>query len=124
MTTLANSILTQIAAPGPADREGAPGAQVEVWSGRAAAYLKRVRRSKVSGGQQVAVKTDVLTILDSAGAAAALAAAGAGWEASIVTVEDRRQLVPVVRVFNVAAAEHRQAGTIADSVRLELGRAA
>ena len=124
MTALANSVLTQIAAPGPADREGNPGAPVAVWSGRAGAYLKRARRSVVSGGQQVAVKADVLMVLDSAGAAAALATAGADWEASIVTVEDQRTTPAVVRSFNVTAAEHRQAGTLADSVRLELGGAA
>lgn len=124
MSVLANSTLTQIAAPGPADREGNPGAPVAVWSGRAPAYLKRARRSVVSGGQQVAARTDVLTVLDSAGAAGALAAAGADWEASIVTVEDQRAGTPVTRTFGVTAAEHRQAGTVADSVRLELGRAA
>ncbi len=120
MTVLANSVLTQVTVPGGLDRTGEPGAPVTVWAGRAPAYLKRVDRAVVSGGVEMQVKRDTLTILDRAGAA--IAQAGADWDASVVTVEDRRAATPVTRTFTVKAAEHRQAGTIADSVRLELDR--
>jgi hypothetical protein len=119
MNPLANAVLTQIAAPGDLARNGDPGTPVEVWAGRAAGYLKRTRKSVLSGGAQVRVVTDVFTILASSGAPV-IEIAGADWEASTVVIEDQRTAVPVVRRFGVAAMENRAAGTIVDSVRLEL----
>lgn len=114
-----NALLVEIAQPGPLDRNGDPGAPVAVWSGSAAGYLKRVRRSTVSGGQQVTVHLDVFTLLGSQGAPV-LEQAGPDWEASTVVIEDQRGSTPVRRRFTVTEMENRAAGTIADSVRLEL----
>ncbi len=116
---LFNAVLTEIATPGPLAPNGDPGDPVSVWTGRASGYLKRVRRSVLSGGAQVRVATDTFTILTSAGAPAAMVA-GPDWEASTVVIEDRRASTPVVRRFTVAAMENRAAGTSVDSIRLEL----
>jgi hypothetical protein len=119
MSVLANALLLAITGPGAPDRNGDATTGEDLWTGRAGGYLKRARRSTVSGGQQLLVKTDTLTILDQA-VAAAITASGATWEASTVLIEDRRSAVSVLRRFTVTAAEHRAAGTICDSVRLEL----
>lgn len=114
-----NAILREIANPGPVDRNGDPGTPVAVWSGLARGYLKRVRRTVVSGGQNVNVHRDIFTILALAGAPA-LEQAGPDWEASTVVIEDRRGSSPVTRRFTVTAMENRAAGTLVDSIRLEL----
>lgn len=116
---LTNAVLTQIASPGPLDRHGDPGAPVVTWTGRAPGYLKRTRRSVLSGGAQVRVVVDTFTVLATAGAPASQVA-GADWEASTVVIEDRRSSTPISRRFRVAAMENRAAGTRVDSVRLEL----
>lgn len=128
MSPLANAYLTKITAAGAPDRYGDPAAGSDLWTGRAAGYLKRVHRTALSPGLQIAgtstsqqtmVKVDVFTILNTAGAPI-LEAAGPDWEATTVTIEDRRTATPVTRTFRVTAMENRAAGTIVDSVRLEL----
>lgn len=115
-----NAVLTKITAPGTVDRYGDPTtAGGALWTGRAAGYLKRIRRTVLSSGQQVAVKLDVFTILDSAGAPA-LQVAGPDWEASTVIIEDHRTATPAIKTFRVVQMEHRQAGLDVDSVRIEL----
>lgn len=131
MSVLANAVLLEIREPGAPLDNGDPNPEGGslLWSGRAAGYLKRVRRSQTVRGDvsgtgtgvslQIPVRLDIFTILDSAGAPV-IATAGADWEASTVLIEDQRTATPVLRRFTVASMEHRQAGTIADSVRLEL----
>lgn len=119
MSVLANAVLTQIATPGPTGNSGDPGAPVPVWAGRAPGYLKRTRKTVLSGGVSVKVATDVFTILGSAGAPI-IEVAGPDWEASSVVIEDQRTATPVSRRFTVNAMENRAAGTIVDSLRLEL----
>lgn len=116
---MTNAVLTKISGAGKPDRYGEPGEGSELWIGRASGYLKRERRTVTSGGQQVNVRRDIFTILASAGAPV-LEVAGPDWEASKVEIEDHRASDPVVRTFTVTAMENRAAGTIADSVRLEL----
>jgi hypothetical protein len=115
----ANAVLTEIAAPGPLADNGDPGTPVAVWTGRAPGYLKRSSKSILSAETNVKVPVDTFTILDSAGAPI-VAEPGPDWEASTVVIEDRRTGVAVARRFTVNAAEHRAAGTIVDSLRLEL----
>lgn len=126
--TATNAVLTKITGAGAPDRYGDPGAGQVLWSGRAAGYLKRVRRSVLSmrlsvegsgGGVQTDVRVDIFTILASA-SAPVVEVAGPDWEATTVEIEDQRTSPPVVRTFTVTAMENRAAGTIADSVRLEL----
>lgn len=120
MSALVNATLTKITAPGEADRKGKPTPGDVLWEGRAGGYLKRNRRTQISGGVEVAIRSDVFTILTAAGAPM-LAAAGPDWEATTVTIEDRRiPRAPVTRTFRVDEMEHRAAGTSVDSVRLEL----
>lgn len=118
---LDNAVLTEIRGPGTLDAYGDPADDGPVlWSGRAAGYLKRTRKSVLSGGAQVDVKTDVFWLLDSAGAPV-LQTAGPDWEAATVVIEDRRVASsPVTRRYTVNAMEHRQAGTPVDNLRLEL----
>jgi hypothetical protein len=114
-----NAVLVEIATPGPLDAYGDPGTPVPVWTGRAGGYLKRIRKTVLSGGASVRVATDVFTILDSH-AAPILVEAGPDWTASSVVIEDRRTAMSVTRRFRVNAFEHRAAGTEVDSCRLEL----
>jgi hypothetical protein len=119
MSEFTNAVLTQIATPGPLSDNGDPGTPVQVWSGRAAGYLKRTRKSVLSNGAQVRVVLDVFWILDSE-LAPVIEVAGADWEASSVVIEDQRTATPVQRRFTVSSMEHRAAGTEVDSVRMEL----
>lgn len=119
MAPVTNAILTAITGPGSPDDYGDPGAGGALWQGRAAGYLKRVSKTIVSGGREVRVRRDIFTILATAGAPV-LEVAGADWEATTVTIEDRRGSTPVTRSFRVGAMENRAAGTSLDSVRLEL----
>lgn len=129
MTVTANATLTEIRGPGTIDLHGRRTADGAVlWTGRAAAYLKRVRRMVLTTGMregmqtgvQAMAKTDVLWLLGSTGAPV-VEQAGPDWEGSTVTVEDNRTGTPVTRVFQVLGMENRAAGTIVDNVRLELG---
>lgn len=114
-----NATLVEIARPGPLSPNGDDGEPVTVWSGRAKGYLKRVRRSVISGGVNVAVKRDLFTLLQSAGAPV-VEQAGADWEAYTVVIEDERTSLTERRRFTVRGMENRAAGTIVDSIRLEL----
>ncbi len=116
-----NAVLLKIQGPGPLDNYGNPDPAnpTVLWQGQAAGYLKRERRTIVSGGLSVNVKRDVFTALDSAGAPV-LEQSGGDWDASTVVIEDRRTQPVQTRRFTVNAFEHRAAGTVADSIRLEL----
>jgi hypothetical protein len=63
----------------------------------------------------------VFFLLDTEGAPV-LEIAGPDWEATKVTIEDRRLAVFRVRTFTVNAMEHRQGGPRTSSVRLELNQ--
>lgn len=115
---MTNALLVEVATPGAPDRNGDPGASTAVWTGSAECYLERVDHQALSGGQQVTVRADTLTILD--GKVPAAIVSGPDWKATILTVEDRRDATPVTRVFNVTGAEH-VAFNLLDSTRLELG---
>lgn len=119
MDEFSNATLVEIAGPGPLNRDGDPGDPVAVWTGRADGYLKRARKNVLSAGVQVRVATDTFTILDTQ-LAPVIAIAGADWEASTVVIEDHRTGAVLARRFTVNAMEHRAAGSIVDSVRLEL----
>lgn len=119
MTVTANAVLVEIAAPGPLDDSGDPTVPVAVWTGRAAGYLKRERRSVVRGGNQVDIRQDVFIILRTTGAPAVVSA-GPNWTAHTLVIEDRRTTIPVTRRFTVTAMENRAAGTSVDSIYLEL----
>lgn len=126
---LTNAILLEIRAPGALDIHGRQAGDGPVaWTGRAACYLKRIRKlaasnEAVTGGipaVQTVKKTDVLWLLNNAGVPL-VEQAGPDWEGSTITVLDQRTTTPVTRVFKVLAMENRAAGTIVDNVRLELG---
>jgi hypothetical protein len=116
---LSTAVLLEIAGPGALDDSGDPGAPVPVWTGRAAGYLKRERRSVVRDGNQVDVRQDIFLILRAAGAPV-LESAGPDWTASTLVIEDRRTPTAVTRRFTVTAMENRAAGTAVDSIRVEL----
>lgn len=119
MAPVTNAVLLAINGPGSPDRYGDPGGPSVLWTGRAPGYLKRTRRTVVSGGEQIDVRRDVFIILRTAGAPVS-EVAGPDWEATTVTIEDLRDTAPVTRTFNVTQMENRAAGTSVDSVRLEL----
>jgi hypothetical protein len=114
-----NATLTEIAQPGPLAANGDPGDPVVVWSGRARGYLKRLRRTVISGGEDVRLKRDIFTILNTAGSPP-VETAGPDWEACTVVIDDERETETKTRRFTVRGAENRAAGTPVDSVRLEL----
>jgi hypothetical protein len=113
----ANARLTKISAPGAPDRNGDPTAGADLWTGNAPCYLERARHDTVSGGAQVPVRQDYVTVLD--GEVSVAAVAGPDWEASILTVIDNRTATPVTLTFNVKAMEHVAFGLL-DSTRIEL----
>lgn len=112
-----NARLLKITAPGPPAPNGDPGTGVDLWIGSAPCYLERVRHDEISGGAQVPVRQDVLTIL--ADAAPVVEVPGPRWEASTLLVQDLRTAAPLTLTFRVAAMEHTAFGLL-DSVRLEL----
>lgn len=112
-----NATLLKVENASGRDREGEP-AYAQVWEGEATCYLKRRRRSVLTGGEQVNDRRDILFILDQE--SAPIPVAGADWEASRVTVTDRRTTSPVTKTFNVTMAEHLASGTTVDYTRMEL----
>jgi hypothetical protein len=121
MNVVANAVLTSIIGPGTTlEPNGDPSEGEEIWTGRAGGYIKREKRSRKVGDQYERGHIDVFTILTAAGAPNATVLAGADWEACSVVIEDQRTVPSVTRQFRVTAAENRAAGTIADSLRIEL----
>lgn len=116
---LSNSVLTEITPAGALDDTGDPTTGTPAWEGRAQGYLKRMDRQEVSGGQQVTVHETVFFLLTSMGAPA-IESAGPDWQASTVVIEDQRTTPPVTRRWTVDGMENRMAGTIVDSIRLQL----
>jgi hypothetical protein len=114
-----NATLTEIAEPGLLGPSGDPGEPVVIWTGRARGYLKRLRRTVISGGEDVRLKRDIFTILNSAGSPP-VETAGPDWQACTVVIDDERETVTKTRRFTIRGAENRAAGTPVDSVRLEL----
>lgn len=119
MNVLTNSTLVEIAKPGTLAPNGDPSEPVTVWTGAAKGYLKRSRRQTVSKGESVVVRRDTFTIMSTAGAPA-IEQAGGDWEAYTVVIDDERTSSTQRRRFTVRGMENRAAGTIADSIRLEL----
>lgn len=118
--TAANAELLKITGPAGVDRYGDnTGTGTTLWTGRAPGYLKRQRRTVVSGGIEVKVERDIFTLLHAAGVPASMVA-GPDHEATTVQIEDRRTPTPATRTFTVVAMENRAGGSVADSVRLEL----
>lgn len=127
---LSNAVLTKITgAPTAVDSYGDPTADgATVWQGRAPGYLKRTKRADQSSTQQIPIttagaqegagRTDTFVML--ARDAPVIEVAGTDWEASEVTIEDRRTGTPVTKTYRVIGTDHRAAGTIVDSLRLEL----
>ncbi len=114
----ANARLKKIRAPGVPNRSGdtAPGA--DLWVGDAPCYLERVRLEAKPDGVQNPGFEDALTVLD--GEVNVQAIAGPDWEASVLTVEDRRvPAAPVTKTFRVKGGEH-VAFNLLDSARLVL----
>lgn len=114
-----NATLIEIARPGTLAANGDPGEPVTVWTGRARGYLKRTRRQALSGGVSIAVRKDTFTLLASQGAPV-IEQAGGDLEAYTVVVADERTSIIQQRRFTVRGMENRAAGTIVDSIRLEL----
>lgn len=119
MSVLVNATLVEISSPGPLAGNGDPGEPVPVWQGTARGYLKRVRRSVVSGGVNVPLRRDIFTLLRTSGAPP-LERAGGNWEAYTVTLVDERAPGSVRSRFTVRGMENRAAGMPVDSIRLEL----
>lgn len=115
-----NATLLTITAPGEPDRNGDPGDGMTLWEGEAGGYLTRINSTMLVAGVQTAVKLDVFQILASI-SAPILEVAGPDWEATTITVEDRRIAgAPVTVTFRVTRMENRIANTILDHLRLEL----
>lgn len=119
MSVMSNAVLLEIAEPGPLADSGDPTEPVPVWSGRASGYLKRERRSVVRQGNQVDIDQDIFILLRTAGAPAVVKA-GPDWTAHTLVIEDRRTATPVTRRFTAKAMENRAAGTLVDSIYVEL----
>ncbi|HZP14702.1 MAG TPA: hypothetical protein VFA96_02680 [Nocardioides sp.] len=120
MNVFANATLQEIRGPSPIDGYGNPTGQGPVlWAGSANGYLKRARRQRKQSGEADRGLTDTFTILRTA-LAGALEVAGPAWEATTVVIADQRTGTTIRRRFSVRGMENRAAGTIADSVRLEL----
>lgn len=115
-----NAVLTQINGPGTIDRAGdVETAGTAIWTGRAGACLQRRDRRVVTPEGMTLVEADVLIVPRSSGAPVS-ELAGDQARATTVVVEDRRTGTAVTRRFRVVGVENRAAGTMVDSVRLEL----
>lgn len=121
MAEFDNATLIEIASPGPLADNGDPGTPVAVWTGRAGGYLKRARKNVRSSESQVRVEVITFTLLRTvAPEVADLIVAGSDDEASTVVIEDNRTPTTSTLRYRVNAAENRAAGTIVDSLKLEL----
>jgi hypothetical protein len=116
---LTNATLVEIASPGPLQGNGDPGTPQTVWTGAVVGYLKRARRTSVSGSVNVPSRRDSFVLLRSQGAPA-VEQAGGEWEAYTVVIVDRRTPTAVKRRYMVRGMENRAASTKVDSIRLEL----
>lgn len=112
MVEISNATLTQIATPGPLDRNGDPGTPVAVWTGTAEAFLERHDREVLSGGAQVQDRRTTLRVFDEAGADVADMLAGPDWAASSVVVIDNRGVSPVTRRWTIVGMEHESDETL------------
>lgn len=116
---ISNATLTQIATPGPLDRNGDPGTPVAAWTGSAEAFLVTEDQEVLSGGVQVQDRSTTLRVFDEAGATVASLLAGADWTASSVVVADARGVTPITRRWTVVGLEHESDQTL-NSVLLTL----
>src|SRR4051794_16949002 len=82
LAATANARLKKISGPGAPDRNGDPTTGTDLWTGDAPCFFARVRHDEVSGGAQVPVREDTLTVLD--GDVPVVEVAGPDWAASIV----------------------------------------
>lgn len=129
MSALANATLVAIHAPGRIAPDGNTTVGPPIWQGHALGWLRRIRlQTTVTAGtpngraeQAVTAQRDEL-IVRTVGDAVAVAQviAGADWEASTVVIDDQRGPVSIRRRWTVVGVDQRAAGTIADSVRIEL----
>ena len=115
-----NAVILALNAAGTPDGYGdVPAEGVVSWEGRQDAYLKRVRRRLVSGGQLVDDYRDML-IVQTPAVSLTQAVPGDDVAGSTVLVEDLRNPTAVLRRFRVVAVDHRAVGSPVDSLRLEL----
>lgn len=115
-----NAALIEVRAPGALDKYGKQTVLGTVlWVGRAPGYLKRPRRSTVTGGDERTVKGDELILRAVLGVPTRIAP-GAAWDGATVTVDDFRDGNGVRRRFRVQAADLRGVGSLVDSLRLDL----
>jgi hypothetical protein len=113
-----NVTVLEVAAPGGLDRHGEPTSVTVTWTGRVRAYLHAPRMARQDDGRGVDARPVRLTFHGSA-PSALLDALTAGTDAAAceVTVVDD---AGTEEIFTAKGLTRYQAGTLADSVRVEL----
>lgn len=116
-----NATLTAVKGASTIDRYGDPGTPTTLWSGTVRGYLKRPRISRTGTDREEDLKLDTFTIRGEAASPVLQSlAAGANAEAVTVTIIDYRKPTAATNTYKIKGLEILSAGSIADSVRLEL----
>jgi hypothetical protein len=127
-----NCTVLELRGPGAKDgygqvADGATGALI--WSGRAPATMRTVRRSKkeeaqsggsASGERTTRIEVDQLIIRRLAGVSIDSIVVGEQAKGTTVLVEDRRTGTTVTKRRRVVGVDNRAAGTNVDAIRLDL----
>jgi hypothetical protein len=124
VSTLAtNATITTVSGPATIDRYGDITTTTALWSGSIAGYLRRPRISRTGTDREEDLKLDTF-VLQGEAAAPVLQSLASGAEAQAVqvTIIDRRNPTPVTNTYRIKGLDIISAGTVADSVRLELRR--
>lgn len=121
--TATNATITTITGPGTIDRYGDIATTTPLWSGSIAGYLRRPRISRTGTDREEDLKLDTF-VLQGEAASPILKSLSSGPEAEAVqvTIIDRRKPTAVTNTYRIKGLDIISAGTVADSVRLELRR--
>lgn len=118
-----NATITTVSGAATVDRYGDPATTSTLWSGNVTGYLKRPRMSRTGTEREEDMKTDSFVIHgDQASPILQSLSSGADAEAVTVTIVDHRKPSPSTSTYKVKGLEILAAGTVADSVRLDLRR--
>jgi hypothetical protein len=118
-----NATITTVTGPATIDRYGDPATSSTLWSGTVRGYLKRPRMIRTGTDREEDLKTDTFTIQgEPASPILQSLASGPDAESVTVTIIDQRKPTSVTNTYKVKGLEILAAGSVADSVRLELRR--
>lgn len=118
-----NCTVVDVRRPGALDRYGDvsdPSDASPIWEGRVPAHIRREEIHGTESNRSTRLERDVLYIRGAYGVPVSEITPGDQKSGSTVLVDDLRGSTTVRRRFRVVKVSNRAAGTIADSVRLEL----